>query len=158
MAGLFFIMAVFSYSKPSDTASCYTKEVFEDFDGTLWIRAQNSISRVVNGKLKRHNFEDIYTGSYFRSFMFIEDSCNNLIISSWQGLLFRYDKKSDTFIQTPYSPAKPRSYINQLSFAETRKIMAYVQQQVRKLWSDTRVFRFMVISNCCWSWHILCTR
>ncbi len=100
-------------TKTNDTTLCFPKGIFEDKSGILWIADQNGIIRIKDGVSRKYPFAAKFkTDSYFRSFLFVEDDDNNLLVSSWQGYLFRYNRTADRFEQIPYEPAKTQSYIN----------------------------------------------
>jgi signal transduction histidine kinase/ligand-binding sensor domain-containing protein len=105
-----------SYPVNTDTAFFYPKGVYEDRQGTLWFCDQSSVGRIVNGRLRKYTFDSKYTSdSYFRAFLFAEDG-QDLIVSSWRGYLFRYDKKSDSFVKLPYEPSNDDLFINQIVY------------------------------------------
>lgn len=104
-----------AYPYFTDTALFYPKGIYEDTKGNLWFSDQNSVNRVVNGKIKKYVFAKEYgTDSYFRSFLFAEDG-KELIVSSWRGFLFRYNERTDSFERLAYSPKPKDLYINQIS-------------------------------------------
>ncbi len=110
-------------TKQTDTLLSYPKSIYQDRNGAFWISNQNSIMRYENGKLKKYSFDPIYSSdSYFRSFLLIEDRNSNLFAASWQGFLFRFDKKSDNFILLDFNPSK-KSLINDITIGKGNSLI-----------------------------------
>ncbi|MBI2419741.1 MAG: hypothetical protein HYV28_17905 [Ignavibacteriales bacterium] len=86
----------------NDTGLAFPKTIFEDSQGTIWVGDQTGIVKIKNNSYKKYLFEEQYrSDSYFRSFLFLEDERGSLIVSSWKGALFAYNKKTDTFSKLP---------------------------------------------------------
>lgn len=112
-----------SYPAISDTALYYPKSIFETKDGALWISDVNGITRLSKNETKKYSFPVRYhTDSYFRSFLLAEDADGNIILASWKGFLFKYDKESDRFIELQYKSTLPQNYINQLTISGDHEI------------------------------------
>ena len=108
----------------SDTALTYPKSIFEASDGSFWISDINGVIQIKNGIYKKYKFDSTYASdSYFRSFVFVEDEMNNLIVSSWTGSLFRFDRAKDKFIKLQYKATLPNSFINHISLYGTSRIL-----------------------------------
>ena len=80
----------------------YPKILFEDRHGILWIGEDQSVVRYTKGKLKRYPFHpNINSGNIYRSFSFVEDQEGTLWMLSFNGQLYWYDEKKETFEPCP---------------------------------------------------------
>lgn len=81
----------------------FPKSLYEDSKQQLWIGENQSIARLVDGKLKKYRFgTDINVGSIYtlyRSFSFIEDDAGHLWVCAFSGEVYYYDSVKDIFIE-----------------------------------------------------------
>jgi len=84
----------------TDSALYFPKTVFEDTDGSLWFSCTMAINHFKNNKLKEYTFEKKnFTGNYFCSYSIVKDSSGNLFAFSNGGYAYKYDLKTDSFIE-----------------------------------------------------------
>ena len=82
----------------NDTTLSYPKVLYEDVNGDIWISESQSIVRLRNHALKRYTFDAANRSPQFlRSFYFFEDKKHDLLVSSFQGNVFRYNASRDAF-------------------------------------------------------------
>ncbi|MCX6149675.1 MAG: ATP-binding protein [Ignavibacteriales bacterium] len=122
------------YTLKTDTSLFYPKSIYFDKNKNLWISDNNGVVFYKDGKLKKYVFAHEYTtDSYSRSFSFAEDNAGNLIVSSWQGYLFLFNKEQDKFIKLDYEPSQKQFYINCISFQKDNSLLAGTSFGILKL-------------------------
>lgn len=85
-----------------DSVLSYPKLVFEDHQGDLWVSESQAVVRLHNGAMKRYPFTLADRSPQFlRSFAFFEDLNSDLFVSSFQGNVFRYNRRRDAFEPVP---------------------------------------------------------
>ncbi|GAB4341735.1 MAG: hypothetical protein OHK0038_21450 [Flammeovirgaceae bacterium] len=79
----------------------FSKNLFEDCRGNLWLMRDTAIVRYKEGKIKEYNFLPPYfnLSSFLRSFVMWETKCGELYVMSQTGLLLKYEEKEDKFIE-----------------------------------------------------------
>ncbi len=81
-----------------DSSLHYPKKIFQDRRGRFWVSEPGSVVRIDRQGLKRYQFDEAYhSGSFIRSFSFVEDSLGRLWVASQKGKLFLYDPEGDRF-------------------------------------------------------------
>lgn len=87
---------------PGDRVLSYPKAIYEDTQGNLWISESQSVVRLRGNQFKRFDFDLANRSPQFlRSFFFFEDRQNNLLVSSFQGNVFKFNPSSDEFEARP---------------------------------------------------------
>ncbi len=132
-------------TSPADSTLLYPKDLFLDKSNVLWIGDNNGICKLENGKFKKYVFPVKYsTDNYLHSFLIVEDGLGNIFATSWQGYLFRFDKKKDQFVEIPIGINLPRFYINQLKILKDNSIFAATSYGLLKVVLDNN---FNVINS-----------
>lgn len=82
----------------TDTTINFPKSLFIDRDSSIWISDMNDILRVKNNKIKKYHFDEKYSSEdYKRSFSLIENEKGHLLVASWSGYIFYYNRAEDKF-------------------------------------------------------------
>lgn len=83
----------------TDTTVFYPKTIFKDQNQNIWISEPYSIIRLKSGNtFERYTFPDIAeSGSYLKSFFFLENEAGDLFVISQTGYAYFYEQESDTF-------------------------------------------------------------
>ena len=84
----------------SDSTISYPKTIYQDIENTIWIAENENIVRYKDRQAKRFPLTNQSIGNYLRhSFRFEEDGYGNLWAMGFSGLLFRYDRMSEQFVE-----------------------------------------------------------
>ncbi|MFQ5630352.1 MAG: hypothetical protein ACE5I1_16395, partial [bacterium] len=102
-------------SARTDSALFYPKTIYEDRHGILWISEPDAVVRYADGKIKRYVFpKSDHSKSFIRSFLFLEDHNERLLVSSQAGNLFFFDPVRDVFQSLKVKNVYPKFSINAL--------------------------------------------
>ncbi len=86
----------------TDTTIWYPKLIYEDKKKAIWLSEPQSIVRVEGTGFKRYDFGiDNRSPVFTRAYSFFEDEQGNLYTASFQGKVFRYSTKNDSFELLP---------------------------------------------------------
>src|SRR5436190_15168183 len=84
----------------TDSTLSYPKSIYQDRRRLIWMGEPKSVIRFDGKKLKRYDLgEENRSPVFVRSFSFFEDRDNNLYTIAYNGNVFRYDSKKDSFVQ-----------------------------------------------------------
>ncbi|MFZ4549104.1 MAG: two-component regulator propeller domain-containing protein, partial [Bacteroidales bacterium] len=100
--------------KEVDSLMSYPKAIYKDRNGVLWISDNHKIYSVKGASIKGYSTHNkAFSNNFQRAFSFVEDGFGNLYCFSEPGFVFRYDVKSDNFIEvsTPQRLTKIQSVV-----------------------------------------------
>jgi len=117
----YFQLLVSGNSTDSADKLFFPKSLYQDRQQRLWIGENQSVSRLINGKLKKYRFPaGTNTGSMYslyRSFSFAESDDGQLWAMAFSGELYFYNERRDIFIQA----ALNLTVNNASSFVKTKR-------------------------------------
>jgi|GEM_PF-1578670 len=102
----------------------YPKCVYEDRNYTLWISEPGSISKFKDNVFQRYQLNSDLQSKQdeTRSFQFVEDNYNRLLVTSPDGKILYYDPISDAFRLLPLLAPKKDFQINTITKTSTNKV------------------------------------
>ncbi len=84
----------------SDSLLYYPKQMYEDFNGSIWFSDNAAVYRYRNGSLKKYPLSaENFASSYNRSFSFFENGYDGLYAISQTGNLFWFNTQGDKLEQ-----------------------------------------------------------
>jgi len=88
--------------KEVDTMMSYPKSIYKDKKGIIWISDNHKVYSVKGSSIKSYSTHNkAFSNNFQRAFSFVEDGFGNLYSFSEPGFIFRYDVKTDKFVEVP---------------------------------------------------------
>ncbi len=113
----------------------YPKSVYQDKTLALWISEPGAIAKLEDNIFQRYKLKDDLSVKHdeIRSFQFVEDSFNRLIVSTPDGQILYYDPISDAFRVLPLKKPLADFQINTLFKTKADQILVGTNQGLYEL-------------------------
>jgi signal transduction histidine kinase/ligand-binding sensor domain-containing protein/DNA-binding response OmpR family regulator len=119
------------------------KSVYQDAKLSLWISEPGAISRLSNNVFKRFklNTEFAIKPDDSRTFQFVEDKFNRLLVSTIDGRMLYYDPLSAAFRVLPLKPPTSDFQINALLKSKDNRVFAGSNEGLYELLLDENLLK-----------------